>query len=163
MFCPVAPSTVDHLQNIESRALVYCEANPDGGDGYSFGALLDRYLFFNLIYFPQHLIGVETCLIGGEGRRYIEGGNHETAQERVGRSGSAPDANVTLHWVREGHLVQPGPGYIYDRVPNGLPNLLLDGIDPNLLYLCHGTTIAHASAIVRKGPHLVGAICTDFG
>ena len=34
---------------------------------------------------------------------------------------------------------------------------------PPLSHLCHGTTIEHASAIVRDGVSLMGAVCTDFG
>ena len=162
---PFGPaSRVNHLQNIESLARVFCEENVDGGMGYSFGALLDRYLFFHLIYFQQHQVGVEACLIGGEGRRFIEGGNHETDQDhRVRRPDEAPDAKVTLRWVRGGYLVRAGVGHVYERVKKGLPELLGHELDPNLLYLCHGTTIAHASGIVREGPSLVGAVCTDFG
>jgi hypothetical protein len=158
MFRPVAPSTVDHLQNIESLARVYCEANPDGGVGYSFGALLGRYLFFNHIYFPQHVTGVEACLIGRD-KVHIVGGDHETVQESVGRSDGALDASVTMHWVRGGYLAHPGPA----RVTKGLLDLL-DGLDPNLLYLCHGTTIARASAILSQGPNLLEAtLSTEFG
>ena len=164
IFRPSTLSKVDHLRNIESLARVYCKENPDGGAGYSFGALLDRYLFFRLIYFPQRLIGAEACLIGGEGRRHIEGGNHETEEnQRVGRADGAQDALVTLHWVRGDYLVRSGAGHVYERVVKGLPDLLGHDLDPNLLYLCHGTTIAHASCIVREGPNLVGASCTDFG
>ena len=45
-----APSStqrqVHHAKNIMTLAEVFCEQNPDGGAGYSFGALLERYLFF---------------------------------------------------------------------------------------------------------------------
>ena len=158
---PMAPSNVvDHLENIESLATVYCEENSNGGAGYSFGALLDRYIFFQLIYFPQL---VDARLIGGKGRRIIQG-SHQAEQTDVERGDEEPNVEVTLHWVRGGALISPGCGPVYDRVSMGLEQLLGHDLDPDFLYLCHGTAIEHASVIVRDGPNLVlGAVCTDFG
>lgn len=156
----VPSSVVDHLENIESLATVYCEENTNGGAGYSFGALLDRYIYFQLIYFPQF---VDACLIGGTGRRCIQG-SHDTEQKHVVERGDEEqNAEVTLHWMRGGALVTPGSGPVYDRVNMGLEELLGHPLNPDFLYLCHGTAIEHASAIVRDGPNLVGAVCTDFG
>jgi hypothetical protein len=89
---------------------------------------------------------------------------HTLRNQSVGRADGVLDASVTLHWVRGKYLVEPGDGLAYERVTKSLPELLGRAeLDPNLLYLCHGTTIAHASSIVREGPQVLGTSCTESG
>lgn len=149
----------NHLKNIQRLAAVYCEENP-GGLGYSFGGLLERYMSLYLVHFqhPQH----KAVPIGGDNKKYIEGGDHET--HGGVSAGRADDATVTLHWVRGGYLAPDGDGRVCERVARDLAGFLGHALDPNFLYLCHGTTIDSASAILQQGPLLdVAASHSDFG
>ena len=65
-----------HLRDIEALATVFCDQNPGGGTGISFGALLQNYLYFKFVHY-----GIDNesaaSLVGGS-RRRIQGGNFET-------------------------------------------------------------------------------------
>lgn len=164
-FRPAAPAKLIDVDVIKHLASVHCQENPHGGTGYSFGAVLERYLFLQLIYFhAQRVEGVQASIIGGD-RRHINGdGNHETQEnQRVDRVDGNQPAFVTLHFVRGTSLVNSGDGVVYQRVSKSLSDILRQDLNPDLLYLCHGTTMERASSIVAEGPNMaVGAACTDF-
>jgi hypothetical protein len=161
---PFAPAQVDHVQNIKALAEVFIEQNPGGGTGYSFGALLDRYLKFQFLYLRFQLAGIKDHVIGGD-RNYIlsESGHDIEDNVAVPREGGAPAISITLHWLQGTSLIRTGPEPVVERVARSLQDFGIQE-DPKFLYLCHGTDILSATSIVKDGPDpIVGAMHGDFG
>lgn len=158
-----APARVDHVQNIKALAEVFIEQNPGGGTGYSFGALLERYLMFRLLYCHFHLAGIKEHMVGGERRGYVSDSGHDIQYDCAVRREGAPDVSVIVHWLRWKSLVRAGPEPVLQRVLKGLQDF--DGFaDPDFLYLCHGTDILSATSIVEAGPNPnIGSVHGDFG
>ena len=118
---PFAPAQVDHVQNIKALAEVFIEQNPGGGTGYSFGALLDRYLKFQLLYLRFQLTGIEDHVIGGD-RNYILSESCHDIEDNfaVPREGGVPAISITLHWLRGISLIRTGPEPVVERVVKSL-------------------------------------------
>jgi hypothetical protein len=128
--------------------------------------LLDRYLFFQTIYFLQDSIQAED-LIGREKPCLPPDKNRRVVQnQEVERSNNRPAINVTLHLVRGTYLVRERSGTetrVYERVTKDFSDLLGEELDPAYLYLYHGTTIEKATAIVKNGPDVrLGAADRNF-
>ena len=154
------PPKVDHVKNIKTLADVFCEQNPDGGAGYSFGALLERYVAFHLIYYHEF---AKIHAIGGERRGYIANPDGHDIQENcpVRDENYERVASVTLHWLLGASLIRRGQEPVNIRVSKNLRGLgdFNDGSN-----LCHGTTVASATNILAGGVELERSVkFADFG
>lgn len=160
--CTSNTTKVDPLKTLAVQATIFLQENPDGGLGYSFGALLERYIAQRLARRYTFLEDTQFHLIGDEGPFCIPNHHCEKAIKTNRANGEDVDASVKLHLVRGAHVASSGPGSLLGRVGRGLDDFLEK--TEGFVYLCHGTSVESASRIVREGPNpYVGASRADFG